>query len=103
MEYHAVINYEQKTLTLYFRWQTFEFDLAEGDIGEFWYGFETHDGKVYDVNYGEEEGENNPSVVVYATILDNDGERLIDSWNCFEIDIKGTIGDRKNYFKYELI
>ena len=100
MKNYAVINYDEKTLTLYFRWQTFEFDLTEGDIGEFWYGFETHDGEVYDVNYGEEEGEDNPYVSVYGTI-EEDGEFSIDSDNRFDIDIKGFIGNRENYFNYK--
>lgn len=102
MEYYAIINYDEKTLTLYFRWQTFVFDLREGDIGEFWYGFETHDGEVYDVNYGEEEGEDNPSVSVYGTI-EEDGEFSIDSDNRFDIDIRGTIGNPSAYFNYNSV
>lgn len=102
MENHAVINYDEKTLTLYFRWQTFEFDLTEGDIGEFCYGFETHDGEVYDVNYGEDEGENNPSVSVYGTIEEN-GEVSIDTDNRFDINIKGLVGYASNYFDYKKV
>jgi hypothetical protein len=95
---YAIINYDEKTITLFFRWQTFAFDLNEGDIGEYWYGFETHDGEVYDINFGEEEGESNPSISVYGTMLDDDGELAIDSDNRTDINIKETIGDRRNYF-----
>jgi hypothetical protein len=95
---YAIINYDEKTITLFFRWQTFTFDLNEGDIGEYWYGFETHDGEVYDINFGEEEGESNPSISVYGTMLDDDGELAIDSDNRTDIIIKETIGDRRNYF-----
>jgi hypothetical protein len=95
---YAIINYDEKTITLFFRWQTFTFDLNEGDIGEYWYGFETHDGEVYDINFGEEEGESNPSISVYGTMLDDDGELAIDSDNRADIIIKETIGDRRNYF-----
>ena len=102
MNNYAIIDYNQKKLTLFFRWQTFTFDLDQGDIGEFWYGFETHDLQVYDVNYGEEEDECNPSVLVYATTLDEDGELTIDSWNYFEISIKELIGQRENYFSSTL-
>jgi hypothetical protein len=101
MENHAIINYNEKTITLYFRWQTFEFDLTQGDIGEFWYGFQTHDGEWYDVNFNEEEGESNPSVSVYGTIVEEDGEFSIDSDNRFDIDIKGFIGNANNYFNYK--
>ena len=98
MKNYAIINYDEKTITLYFRWQTFVFDLTEGDIGEFWYGFETHDGEVYDVNYGEEVGEDNAGVCVYGTIVDEDGGFIIDTDNCTDIEIKEYIGDATNYF-----
>lgn len=103
MKNHAVINYDEKTLTLYFRWQTFVFDLTLGDIGDFWHGFETHDGTLYDVSYHEEfeEGEVNASVAVYGTIVDDDGELTIDSWNCTDIDVEKIIGNPKNYFNYK--
>lgn len=98
MSYHAIINYDEKTITLFFRYQTFVFDLTQGDIGEFWYGFETHDGEVYDVNFGQESAEDIPSVSVYGTLVEEDGELSIDSDNRFDIDIKELIGDANNYF-----
>ena len=101
MEHSAIINYDEKTLTLFFRWQTFEFDLTLGDIGDFWHGFYTHDGDIYDVNFGEEQGENNPNVSVYGTLVEDDGNLSIDSDNRFDIDIKETIGDVNNYFNYK--
>ena len=98
MNNSAIIDYDKKILTLNFRWQTFTFDLNQGDIGDFWYGFETHDGTIYDVSFHQESYEGNPSVNVYGTILEDDGERTIDSWNCTDIDIKETIGGANNYF-----
>lgn len=95
---HAIINYDEKTITLFFRYQTFVFDLTQGDIGEFWYGFETHDGEVYDVNFGQESAEDIPSVSVYGTLVEEDGELSIDIDNRFDIDIKELIGDANNYF-----
>lgn len=95
---HAIINYDEKTITLFFRYQTFVFDLTQGDIGEFWYGFETHDGEVYDVNFGQESADDIPSVSVYGTLVEADGELSIDSDNRFDIDIKELIGDANNYF-----
>lgn len=95
---HAIINYDEKTITLFFRYQTFVFDLTQGDIGEFWYGFETHDGEVYDVNFGQESADDIPSVSVYGTLVEEDGELSIDSDNRFDIDIKELIGDANNYF-----
>ncbi len=101
MKYEAIINYDKKTLTLYFRWQTFEFDLTKGDIGDFWHGFETHDGTIYNVSFHLDADELYASVNVYGTILEEDGERTIDSWNCIDIDIQKTIGDVNNYLNYE--
>jgi hypothetical protein len=101
MEYYAIVNYDEKTITLYFRWQTFKFDLTLGDIGDFWHGFETHDGTIYNVSFHQESDDENPSVNVYGTILEDDGELTIDSWNCTDIDIKETIGDVNNYFNYK--
>lgn len=98
MGYYAIINYDEKTITLFFRYQTFVFDLTQGDIGEFWYGFETHDGEVYDVNFGQESAEDIPSVSVYGTLVEEDGELSIDSDNRYDIDIKELIGDANNYF-----
>ncbi len=100
MEPYAIINYDEKTLTLFFRWQTFEFDLTQGDIGEFWHGFETHDGEVYDVNFGQESAKDIPGISVYGTLVEDDGNLSIDSNNRVDVDIKELIGDANNYFKY---
>ncbi len=100
MNNFALINYDEKTLTLFFRWQTFTFDLNKGDIGEYWHGFETHDGEVYDVNFGEEYEEFNPSVCVYGTLVDDDGQLSIDTNNRTDIEIKVINGDRSSYFNY---
>lgn len=98
MTNYATINYNDKTITLNFRWQTFTFDLNQGDIGEFWHGFETHDGQIYDINFGQESADDIPSISVYGTLIEEDGELSIDSDNRVDIDIKGLIGDANNYF-----
>jgi len=100
MEHYAIINYDEKTITLFFRWQTFTFDLTQGDVGEFWHGFETQDGEVYDINYGQESAKDIPGISVYGTLIDEEGYILIDSDNRFDIDIKELIGDANNYFNY---
>jgi hypothetical protein len=95
---YAIINYDKKELSLTLNKEAFVFDLTLGDIGAYWYGFKTNDGEVYNVEFGEEEGESNPSVSVYGTILEDDGEFSIDSDNRIDINIKETNGERKNYF-----
>ena len=96
MKNYAIVNYFEKTITLFFRWQTFTFDLTQGDVGDFWYGFDTHDGEVYDINFLKDEGFEG-SVTIYGTYLDESGYHVIDTDNVFIIDIKGFIGDENNY------
>ena len=96
MENYAIVNYEEKTLTLFFRWQTFTFDLNRGDVGDFWYGFDTHDGEVYDINFINDDGVD-ASVTIYGTFLDDKGYHCIDTDDVYNIDIKEFIGDENNY------
>lgn len=47
------IDYSKKTLKLVFDNETYNFDLNEGDIGDYWNSF-THKNKLYDVNFHKE-------------------------------------------------
>lgn len=96
MKNHAIVNYDTKELSLFFKGDKFVFNLNEGDIGEFWYGFKTEEGKIYDVNYGNAEGQDD-SVIVYSTIMESDGFLSIDMENYEHIEISSRIGDENNY------
>jgi hypothetical protein len=88
-------------LTLWFKGDMFNFDLTEGDIGDFWHGFEC-DGEVFDVNYYTDSYEDTlvNVVSVYGTKVDSDGYTLIDTDNSYEVEILDTIGNLNNYLNY---
>jgi hypothetical protein len=96
----AIVDYDSKQLILMFSGEKFTFDLTLGDIGEFWHGFGTQDGTIYDVNFYQEEPNSYVGVSVYGTMIEEDGMITIDSSNYVEIDIVNTIGNQENYFSY---
>lgn len=96
---YAIVDYDKMQLTLWFNKEEFIFDLTNGDIGDFWDGFETSDEEVYDVNYLKEKGYDD-DVEVFGTFLDEDGCFNIDTSNSYYINIKQRIGDENNYLNY---
>lgn len=98
---YAIINYNRMELTLWFKEEMFNFDLTEGDIGDFWHGFECN-GEVFDVNYYTDSYEDTlvNVVSVYGTKVDSYGYTLIDMDNSYEIEILDTIGNLNNYLNY---
>jgi hypothetical protein len=96
---YAVVDYDKMQLTLWFKKEEFVFDLTNGDIGDFWDGFETSDEEVYDVNYLKEKGFDD-DVEVFGTFLDEDGCFNIDTSDSYFINIKERIGDENNYLNY---
>mgnify|MGYP000893293983 CR=1 FL=1 len=41
---HFKLNYDNKILELNFEGEVFNFDLNDGDVGDFWHSFTTKDG-----------------------------------------------------------
>jgi hypothetical protein len=78
MKNYAIIDYNAFELHLFFKGESFVFDLKEGDVGEFIYGFETKDGKVYDINYSNSEFEE-AGVCVYGITKDEFGFYYVDT------------------------
>lgn len=95
---NAIVDYDSKQLVIKFNGEKFTFDLTLGDIGDFWHGFETKDGTKYDVSFHQEDADSFASVNVYGTIMEEDGELTIDSWNCEDIEVIDTMGNQENYF-----
>lgn len=96
MESYAIVNYNSMELVLFFKDERIIFDLKEGDIGNFFYGFVTSDGKEYDLHFQKDEGSEDLSV--YETYL-SEGYYVTDSNNYHTIPIKETIGDPLIYLK----
>ncbi len=96
----AIVDYDLKQLVLTFGGEKFTFDLTLGDIGDFWHGFETQNGTIYDVNFYQEEPNSYVGVSVYGTMIDEGGDITIDSSNYVDIDAVNTIGNQENYFNY---
>lgn len=73
---YYVVDYENMNLQLRFDGEWYFFDLQQGDIGEFWHGFE-HKGKEMDLNYFIQEDNERQACSVYGTMIQN-GHVAID-------------------------
>jgi hypothetical protein len=78
MKNYAIIDYDSLELHLFFKGESFIFDLTKGDVNEFIYGFETKDGKVYDINYSNSEFDE-AGVCVYGIAKDEFGFSYVDT------------------------
>jgi hypothetical protein len=95
MKNYAIIDYDARELHLFFRGEEITFDLTQGDIGEFIYGFETKDGKFYDLNYTLSEfGED---VCVYGITEEIWGFPSVNTLDYTFIRIHLRIGDENSY------
>lgn len=87
------INYNEQKLTFHYNGGVYQFNLRDGDIGDYWNSF-VHNGETLDINYHQEDMSQTPTLSVYH--LDSDG--YIDMSNSTEIEFAGYCGDPKNYF-----
>jgi len=85
------INYDKSKLTIFADSEAYEFNLRDGDVGEFWNSFE-HDGKVFDVNMHQESVNHVPTVCIY-TVKDNGV-----LWNTCQHLVGYAMGKAENYF-----
>jgi hypothetical protein len=92
------INYTDKLLHILFNGETHKFDLTEGDLPDFWAGFESKDGRVWDVNFFQEDETCEPSVSVYPAVL-VDGEYEINTSEEYSLDMVARTGTPKEYFE----
>lgn len=106
MEKKFVIDYDNKVLTLHYLGQVFMFDLNEGDVSDYWHGFQLNDGTDLNVNYHQESANDEPYCEIW-------GMRYICKWNddtlhydMSQIDVLDNceiLGNPINYFGDEPI
>jgi hypothetical protein len=94
------VDYDARVVDIVFKGEAFQFDLTEGDVGDFWSGFVMKDGSEWDVNFYQEDETMNPSTSVYPAVWvgDENGSFEIDTNNGEELEFEEEWGDRKNYF-----
>lgn len=92
-----IIDYNNKKLILIFESQVFFWDLLDGDTGDFWHSFTDISGKVYDINFYQEDMHYFPSFTIYETSLDSE-TLMIKTDQYVSIEIGAKIGDPYNYF-----
>lgn len=94
-----VVNYDDRKLILYYEGGRYDFNLNDGDVGDFWNSF-TADNQVYDINFHQEDAYSIPSLSVYKC-----GKNEFDEWEIMMSDYE-TIpnllygGDSKKYFNH---
>lgn len=93
------VNYDKMSLDLIFEGIKHNFNLKDGDAGEFWHGFQ-HKEKEFDLNFHIND-DNETYASIYSTKEDDEGfivmddeEATIDSKN-----IKET-GNKDKYLSY---
>jgi hypothetical protein len=94
-----VVNYDKKTLTINFEGETFNFDLNDGDIGDFWHTFTTKDGVIKDVNYCQDDETEQPNLSLYGVKANvKTKEFLIDTSDEIYVEKYTQVGNQYSYF-----
>lgn len=92
------INYTDKLLCVTFNGEFHKFDLTQGDLSDFWQGFETKDGRNWDVNFHQEDETCEPNASVFEAKME-DGHWEIDTSVEYSLECIGTTGNAKDYFE----
>ena len=91
------VNYIKRKLTLNYNGEVFNFNLNDGDVGDFWHSFTTSDNVVKDINFHQESEEVVPNLAIYG--VKNVGKILeIDTSDEIIIKEFKQIGNPKKYF-----
>lgn len=90
------VDYTKKELDIVWKGEKFNFDLNEGDVGDFWNSFKLSDGTQMDISFYQSEADQEPSVMIYGVKM-VDGKLLIDTDDNYDIDDYKTIGDASTY------
>lgn len=98
MEDNFIINYNLKTLQLFFEGEFFNFYLEDGDVGDFWNSITLKDGTLKDINFAQENEEQEPTVSVYGVKKNDEGKMMIDTKDAVYISKHKAIGNSKEYF-----
>lgn len=98
MENKFVVDYDKKIVTLHYEGEVFEFDLNEGDVGDFWHSFKDKHGVERDINFSQEDENQYPGISVYGLKDDGNGQMLINTSDEVYISNFEQIGNQENYF-----
>lgn len=101
MENKFVVDYDKKIVTLHYEGEIFEFDLNEGDVGEFWHSFKDKNGVEKDINFSQESAEELPGLSIYGLKDDGSGQMLINTSDEVYISNFEQVGNPENYFEAE--
>ena len=97
MENKYTVDYDKKIVTLHFDGEIFNFNLNEGDVGDFWHSFTTKAGIIKDVNFYQEDAGEVPNFSVYG-VKKSKGGFLIDTSDEIYISNFEQVGNPVNYF-----
>jgi hypothetical protein len=97
MENKYTVDYDKKIVTLHFDGEIFNFNLNEGDVGDFWHSFTTKAGIIKDVNFYQEDAGEAPNFSVYG-VKKSKGGFLIDTSDEIYISNFEQVGNPVNYF-----
>ena len=92
-----VLDYDKKTLQLNFEGESFNFNLNDGDVGDFWHSFTTKEGVLKDINFHQYNENEEPSIGVYG-VVEVDGELSVDTSDSIYITEHIKVGNVLNYF-----
>jgi hypothetical protein len=98
MKNKFVVDYDKKIVTLHFEGEVFNFDLNEGDIGDFWHSFKNKKGVERDINFYQEDVEETPSLSIYGLTDDGSGVLSINTKDEINIPKFKQVGNPVNYF-----
>lgn len=98
MENKFVVDYDKKIVTLHYEGEVFEFDLTEGDVGDFWHSFTDKNNIERDINFSQESEEELPGLSIYGLEDDGTGQFLINTSDETYISTFEQIGNPENYF-----
>lgn len=99
MTNHFIVNYDTRKLQLHFEGEPFNFNLDDGDTGEFWNSFKMRGGTEMDINFSLEEGYP-PQVCVYGLEEDEEGKLMINMSDETVITSHQAIGEPSDYLDY---
>jgi hypothetical protein len=64
------VDYATQILIVWWNAVEYVFSLKDGDVGDFWCGFETPDGLEYDLNFFKEDEKTPPGINIYNLKID---------------------------------
>jgi hypothetical protein len=98
MENKIVVDYDKKIVDLHYEGEVFNFNLNDGDIGDFWHSFTDKNNVTKDINFSQEDAEQQPGLSIYGLKDDGSGYLSIDTSDEVYISNFEQVGNPENYF-----